>query len=786
MSGRWSGTHGCRSFRRGAGGGCLHEPPQIRSNPVTQDPDHHIPQELVKAASSARPGIRREGLDSLLPGTGGLTPWDEPAIAKPATGFSARAWSARRWWLAPVFTLLGAAAWPFVRGPEPAVAPKFTTHALVRYETTEPGSGAAGNPDRTFVDIVRTELQLIAEPQNCALAARNGELQHAIPALAKQNLDDPTTQGQAARLLRPLLTPSPSLVPSTELVRFEATADDGAVAAAVCNSFAQVFITRCLARIPPATEPSEANLKPIRDQITELQKKRGELLTSADITEIARKQALNSGQVEHFTSLRNKAAQDRIDASARLERLGKESADGIVERFARRRQQRLEDEKARDPLYQQASKEQVACARDYAAERGAGKTEQHRDVILAADRLHRAEAMVAKRGIELSSAVDAALAREQAAALADAKVEAAEAVKVADQQIADCDRKLADLDTAAKALGAERAQHEAMRAQLDQVDADLLRENHHLDEVSAEGIAKLQPRPSYQMRVVRRAEVPPPGAPVATAADVLHRRITIASATVGGGFCVGLILTFATGALRAPRHPAQQIAQILPAPLLGSIPLAGPMKRSTPQQQKAVQLRIAEGFRHLRNALTVLIGPTPSGEPHTLGVASARRGDGRSCIAAGLAISLAKSGQRVLLIDADLRKPDLHRMFSLPLSPGLCGLIEGKADPGDAIIRTDTANLSLLPAGVASVDPGELLAWQEIGNYLAALSRHYDQVILDAAPLLETADSHHLFDCIQGAVLVAIPSADPADVQRAMEILRSKKAKMLGAVMNRA
>ena len=637
---------------------------------MTQESNNRTPQDRAAAAPSHQPLVRAEGPQSLLPGAAGLTPLADSAHAQPAGGWRARAWSTRRWWLTPVFTLLGAAAaaQPFLQTPTPIVQPRHTAHALVRYESTGTvpgiGIGLGAGPQRPhggkeFADIVRTELQLLAEPQGCALAARSVELQRALPWLKRQDLDDPAAQRGIARRLQPLFTAT--LVPSTELVRIESSADDRAMAAAVCNAFADALIERCLAHIPRAAEVDD---KPILARIKELESRKQKLVEEANLTEIDRQQAVAARQAETFTAMKSKAADSRTSAIARLDRLGQESADGIVEQFARRKQQRLEEEKVRDPLYQQAFKDQVNSAKDYAAERGAGKTEQHRDVILAADRMHRAETMAARRAGELSAAVDAALAREQSAAIADAKAEAAEAVKIAEQQTGEFDKKLAEWEDKAKALGAERARRESMRAQIDQVNLDLERENKRYEQL-LDALAKAKSQPVFTMQIVRRAEVEPASKPAITDPPTPRRKITMTSISVGGGFCIGLALTFITGALRAPRRQATPIAQILGGPLLGSIPLAASMKRSTEAQQKAAQLRIAEGFRHLRNSFLVQIGPIQPGEPHTLNVASAHRGQGRSCVAVGLAVSLAKAGRRVLLVDADLRKPDLHRIFSL-------------------------------------------------------------------------------------------------------------------------
>ena len=194
----------------------------------------------------------------------------------------------------------------------------------------------------------------------------------------------------------------------------------------------------------------------------------------------------------------------------------------------------------------------------------------------------------------------------------------------------------------------------------------------------------------------------------------------------------------------------------LPARLLGAIPIAQQARRGDDDQsaRDASQLLVAQAFRNLRNSLLVKVGNLPAGRAHSLCILSPNRGDGRTTIAVGLAISLAKAGRRVLLVDADFQSSSIHRIFRLRQSPGLAELIEGDADPIDAVITTETAGLDVLPAGYCSVEAETLLSWKGLPDYLAALGARYDHILIDLPPLATGRDLRPLHENANGLLWV--------------------------------
>src|SRR5205823_3746921 len=123
-------------------------------------------------------------------------------------------------------------------------------------------------------------------------------------------------------------------------------------------------------------------------------------------------------------------------------------------------------------------------------------------------------------------------------------------------------------------------------------------------------------------------------------------------------------------------------------------------------------------------------------------------GEGKSIVAANMAVCIAQSGKRTLLIDADLRKPRLHEIFNIPSDVGLTSIIRGDAEYADAIQETSIANLSVLPGGPLSAEPAELLTSPRFAEMLRVFREQYDYVLLDSPPVLAVTDApvvaHHV------------------------------------------
>jgi capsular exopolysaccharide synthesis family protein len=193
----------------------------------------------------------------------------------------------------------------------------------------------------------------------------------------------------------------------------------------------------------------------------------------------------------------------------------------------------------------------------------------------------------------------------------------------------------------------------------------------------------------------------------------------------------------------------------------------------------------SEAYRAVRTALYF----STQGSGHQLiQVTSPSQGDGKSMTITNLAISIAQSGKRVILVDADLRRPRQHKIMGLPTSAvGLASVITGQTRLEDAIVPTAVPNLSLLGCGPRPSNPSELLTSPRLQEVLGDLRERYDFVLVDTPPLLVVTDPCAVAPRVDGVLLVIRPSNKSCpQSQRAREILGTLGAHVLGVIVNGA
>lgn len=238
------------------------------------------------------------------------------------------------------------------------------------------------------------------------------------------------------------------------------------------------------------------------------------------------------------------------------------------------------------------------------------------------------------------------------------------------------------------------------------------------------------------------------------------------------------------------RSPAD-IRNRLGVPVIGHIP---PIRLNQPVEDaldleptlvsalrpKSVE---AEAYRGVRTALYF----NAAGSTHQMiQVTSPNQGDGKSTLAANLAVSIAQSGKRTLLVDCDMRRPRVHRVFHLAdPGPGLAAVIGGNVPLSSAIQRSAIENLSLLPCGKKPANPAELLTSPNFQDLLDRLKSDYDYVILDTPPVLAVSDPSAVAPRADGVILVfRMTSRVRPLAERAREQLSQIGANVIGVVVN--
>ena len=172
-------------------------------------------------------------------------------------------------------------------------------------------------------------------------------------------------------------------------------------------------------------------------------------------------------------------------------------------------------------------------------------------------------------------------------------------------------------------------------------------------------------------------------------------------------------------------------------------------------------------------------------ELKTLIVTSSGPAEGKSSTTANLAVVYAQQGKKVLLVDADLRKPTMHYTFRLDNLRGLSNVLVGENTIDEAINQTDVESLDVMTCGPIPPNPSELLASKKMETFLKEALFNYDMVIFDTPPVLAVTDAQILADIVDGSILVVRSgNTEIEPAQRAKEALAPAKAKLLGVVLN--
>ncbi|MBI3881520.1 MAG: polysaccharide biosynthesis tyrosine autokinase [Verrucomicrobia bacterium] len=192
-----------------------------------------------------------------------------------------------------------------------------------------------------------------------------------------------------------------------------------------------------------------------------------------------------------------------------------------------------------------------------------------------------------------------------------------------------------------------------------------------------------------------------------------------------------------------------------------------------------------EAFRDIRSA--ILFSTPRDALPKTILITSAVPNEGKSSVSANLAVTLAISGSRVLLVDADLRCGTLHKHFGVAAEPGLHEALTDQVHHSEIIKQTGTPNLSLISCGKPALIAGELFLHPNTEKFISEVCPHYDFVIFDSAPVLATADTTSLAPKIDGVLLVLRSGFTATRLARsALDLLRQRKVNVLGCILNRA
>ncbi len=278
------------------------------------------------------------------------------------------------------------------------------------------------------------------------------------------------------------------------------------------------------------------------------------------------------------------------------------------------------------------------------------------------------------------------------------------------------------------------------------------------------------------IRVLDPAQIP--GAPLS---DGMRQSVRYG---VLAGVVLAVGLAFLLDQLdNAVKIPEQIIG--LELPFLGLLPLLeGEDALAAPLLTEQKSTAFSEAIRGVRTNVRLSIAAEGM---RSLLVTSANAGEGKTTVASSLATALALSGERVMLIDTDLRRPRLHSLFSCPQVPGLTNLMIGEAKAADLVRKTQVPDLHLMTSGTLPPNPSELLDSKRFREFMKHLARHYDWVILDAPPIMPVTDAIVLSNIVTAVLIVVAAESTPLPLLRsAVDALDRTTAIKIGAVLNKA
>lgn len=260
----------------------------------------------------------------------------------------------------------------------------------------------------------------------------------------------------------------------------------------------------------------------------------------------------------------------------------------------------------------------------------------------------------------------------------------------------------------------------------------------------------------------------------------------------GGAAGLGLVLAFAY--FREMRDTTiksiDEIRNQLHLPMLGEVPQFSETPAHVDDSQFDSALwyyyrpasREAEAFRSLRTSLLLKTDRTGN---RVLQVTSAEPGDGKTTSVSNLALAIAQTGRKVLIIDADLRRPTVHKLFGINNAVGLGDVLAQEIDALTSIRETRISNLSILTAGMLPENPSEMLMSRRFAEIVHQLRNEYDYILIDTPPLAVVSDPSVIASIVDGVLLVVrIDKNRRGIIRKVQQIIQTNGIRITGLIAN--
>jgi capsular exopolysaccharide synthesis family protein len=343
-------------------------------------------------------------------------------------------------------------------------------------------------------------------------------------------------------------------------------------------------------------------------------------------------------------------------------------------------------------------------------------------------------------------------------------------------KLSQVDEDLAEIETQARAVAGDFLQLSALKARIAEKQKGIDDVLAKLSEINVV---------STNFTETRTTVIDEPGIGLRVAPSLL--KYLAIGIFVGGILGVGLAVLIDRSDLTY-RNPGE-VFERLKAPVVCKIPAARVPRRANGKAANPALIalyspssKLAEAIRAARTAL--LFAAKSQGSKVFL-MTSPSPGDGKSTVTANLAISLAQSGKRVVLVDADFRRPRVHAYFDVPLEPGIMQAVSADEHLDNCLRPSSQDGLTLLSAGGRPKNPGEVVTSQEFGQLMEQLRERFDIVIIDSPPLLPVADAAVISALVDGVYMVIrIRKGVVVTSSKAKEKLDMVDAQCLGVIVN--
>lgn len=335
-------------------------------------------------------------------------------------------------------------------------------------------------------------------------------------------------------------------------------------------------------------------------------------------------------------------------------------------------------------------------------------------------------------------------------------------------QITNNEREIKEWEVKAREIGGLLGEYKQLQATLEQANIDYKNISDKISTISS----TLRTTPDF-MQIMAQASEPKP-----------YKRGLVKALVIGvlGGLVVGIGILLLINQLDDRVRSFSEMQATFDYPIIGHVPRSAVTDKPLISEDDDRHM-LLESLRNIRSSIFFM--PHVGAKPKTLLVTSSIPNEGKSTVSSNLAVTMAMSGAKTLLIDADMRRGSLHTLFQTPASPGLADFLTETSSLEDAIFTTKVKNLSIMSRGRGTNAANDLLLGKHTDTLIKKLYPEYDYIILDSAPVLAADDTSNLAPKVDGVVFVLRASFTPARLaRRTLQILLGRQVNILGLVFN--